>query len=506
MDSSTTPGVASFASLNAAVDDNVNEMENLPDPDEGLVLFPEGEESHQFHPDATKKRSSQEPEEAEYMLGTIIVRVVAARGLVDPNQSDGRFSGVFRNASASAPVNPYASVKFGKTTQRTSSVYSTLNPVWPRDEIFFMDVSLPMSQLNHTLDSSISDEMMPSPSFVEKLEDNFYGYKKPDNTTLTVAIFHTEMENTKRRHKNCSEKQIFGDSDDAFLGMASIDLNHLLTGKVSEIDRWVQLTGTTIDSFGNKSSQMASVRIMCEYEVQDAPPKVGDICRFTRFCHPRDLYPLEPARSYKVEQVRNNGDVICLSYESQEGWFLSFQAHKNMLICEERHVSALNTAQDELQTLGERLKVSPLVTTVTQTAERVVDDGIVGIAEEVVKGSAYVFDRWFRGGVETVIQDIQDITNLDGRLNVGSVSQGLDLESPSSSSSSFENDNMEGSSNLKIVQESFPEKQAEALPNMPACPITGFPMVRYRMAKSLLALHTFMILNLVHFLSNCSGF
>ena len=134
--------------------------------------------------------------------------------------------------------------------------------------------------------------------------------------------------------------------------------------------------------------------------------------------------------------MRNNGDVICLSYESQEGWFLSFQAHKNMLICEERHVSALNTAQDELQTLGERLKVSPLVTTVTQTAERVVDDGIVGIAEEVVKGSAYVFDRWFRGGVETVIQDIQDITNLDGRLNVGSVSRGLDLESPSSSSSS----------------------------------------------------------------------
>jgi len=284
----------------------------------------------------------------------------------------------------------------------------------------------------------------------------------------------------------CDEKNISGDSDDAFLGMASIDLTRLFTGKVSELDEWLPLTGTTAYNDGRRNldyqSSMkgrhrgASVRIMCEYEVSDVPPKAGDICRFTRFCHPKDLYPLEPTRSYKVEQVHASGDFMHLSYESQEGWFLSFQAHNNMLICEERHVSALNTAQDELQTLGERLSVSPLVTTVTETVGRVADEGVVGIAEGVVRGSAFVFDRWFKGGVDTIIRDLQDITNLDGRHNVGNMGQRLDLDSPHSSSASLADDNVEDSS-ATIDQDSFAEKQAEALPNMPSCPITGFPMV-----------------------------
>lgn len=499
MDSTTNPGFASLPSLSAAVDDDDGRFESLPDPDEGFVLFPEEDQqdhasNHHFHADATKKHSPKGgPEEAEYILGTVIVRVVAARGLVDPNLHGTGFGGVFRNNAAA--VNPYASVKFGKTTQRTSDIYSTLNPVWPRDEVFFMDVSLPVSELTHSTESTISDETTASSSANENienatalLEDPYYGYKKPENTTLTVAIFHAGMENTRRKLKSYDEKNISGDSDDAFLGMASIDLTRLFTGKVAELDEWLPLTGTNSYNDGRRNldyqSSMkgrhrgASVRIMCEYEVSDVPPKAGDICRFTRFCHPKDLYPLEPSRSYKVEQVHANGDFMHLSYESQERWLLSFQAHKNMLICEERHVSALNTAQDELQTLGERLSVSPLVTTVTETAGRVADEGVIGIAEGVVRGSAFVFDRWLKGGVDTIIRDLQDITNLDGRHNVGNMGQRLDLDSPHSSSASLAGDNVEGSS-AAIDQDSFPKKEAEALPNMPSCPITGFPMVRY---------------------------
>jgi len=358
--------------------------------------------------------------------------------------------------------------------------------------VFFMDVSLPVSQLTHSPDSSsLSEEAASSSSSSSPneqtkddatalLDDPYYGYTKPDNTTLTVAIFHSDTENTKRQQKNYAEKNnISGDSDDAFLGMASIDLTRLFTGKVPELDEWLPLSGTRSYNDGHRNADMkegrrvASVRIMCEYEASDVPPKAGDICRFTRFCHPKDLYPLEPARSYKVDQVHDNGEVVHLSYESPEGWLLSFQAHKNMLICEERHVSALNTAQDELQTLGERLSVSPLVVTVTETAGRIVDDGMVGIADQVIKGSINVFDRWFRGGVDVVIRDIQDVTNLDGRHNVGSVGQHLDLESPTSSSDSLadENTQNEVSSPFALPPE------AKALPNMPACPITGFPMV-----------------------------
>jgi len=472
--------------------DDENFCEFLPDPDEGLVLFPEDNQESspgEFHAGISKKGLPTVPEEEEYMLGTIIVRVVAARGLVNPNHR----GGVFRNSSPA--VNPYASVKFGKTTQRTSDLYSTVNPVWPRDEVFFMDVSLPVSQLTHCTESSTSDEAAASSPLNDTidnstalLEDPYSNYKKPDNTLLTVAIFHNEMGNTNtssRKQKISDEKNVSGDSDDVFLGMASIDLTRLFTGKVAELDEWLPLTGTSTYNDDRRGSdypssmkegkRAASVRIVCEYEVSDVPPNPGDICRFTRFCHPQDLYPLEPARLYKVEEVRNNGEVVHLSYESKEGWVLSFQAHKNMLICEERHVSALDTAQTELHTLGERLSVSPLVTTVTKAVERVADEGVVGLAQGIVSGSAFLFDRWFKGGVDTVIQDITDVTNLDGRHSADT-GQHLDLDSPHSSSASLGEEEVEDLGDLTI-EDSFPADDAEALPNMPACPITGFPMV-----------------------------
>ena len=504
----STPGFASLPSFSAVVDDDF--VGNLPDPDESLVLFPDEDQEYatnEFHAGVTKKHSPTFPEEEEYMLGTVIVRVVAARGIINPNQRENGFGGVFRNSSASTAVNPYASVKFGKTTQRTSDLYSTLNPVWPRDEVFFMDVSLPVSQLTHSLELSTSEEAVASPPLNENidnsaalLEDSYANYEKPENTTLTVAIFHNEMGNTKRKQKVIDEKIISGDSDDTFLGMASIDLTRLFTGKVLELDEWLPLTGTSTYSEDNRNTDYqslnkegrrgASVRIMCEYEVSDVPPNVGDVCRFTRFCHPQDLYPLQPARPYKVDQVRRNGDVVHLSYESKEGWVLSFQAHKNMLVCEERHIGALDTAQTQLQTLGERLSVSPLVTTVAQAVESLADDGMIGLSKSIVSGSAFVFDRWFKGGVDTVIQDIQNITNLDGRHNVDTIGERLDLDSPSPSSDSLEDDKAEDFSTL-MVEDPFPDNDAKALPNMPACPITGFPMVRYHFFRIVRHIYNF---------------
>mmetsp|Transcript_11075 Transcript_11075/g.26595 ORF Transcript_11075/g.26595 Transcript_11075/m.26595 type:complete len:556 (-) Transcript_11075:191-1858(-) len=490
MDPTISPGFASIPSLSAATDSEYAGVENLPDPDEDFVLFPEEDEdnaSTHFHPNVAKVHSAQDiQEEGDFILGTIIIRIVAARGLVNPNQYANGFGGVFRNNSAPATVNPYASVKFGRTTQRTSNMYSTRNPVWPRDEVFFMDVSLPVSRATHSLEdlSLVPDEITPSLSLNENnnhasatLENPFHYYKKPANTTLTVALFHSDKIN--RKQKMYDKQNILGDSDDVFLGMASIDLTRLFTGKVTHFDQWLPLTGTSTDiesrtNLNSRSSRKegnkgASLRIICEYEVSDLPPKPGDVCRFTSFCHPRDLYPLDHARSYRIDRVKDDGNLVFLSYESQEGWSLSFQVHKNMLICEERHISALNTAQDELQTLGERLSVSPLVTSIAETAGKVVDDGVVGIAEGIVSGSAFVLNRWFKGGVDVAIQDFLDITNIDGRHNVESINQDLDLNSATSAAPSLaDDDNQQGS---------FSNIETEALPNMPSCPITGFPMV-----------------------------
>ena len=501
MDPTIIPGFASIASLPAATDNGDADMETLPDPDEGFILFPEEDEddaSTHFHPNVAKVRPEQDiHEEEEFILGTIIIRIVAAKGLVNPNQQANGFGGVFRNNSTPATVNPYASVKFGRTTQRTSNMYSTRNPVWPRDEVFFMDVSLPVSQVTHSPEDSslIPDDITPLSSRNKNikhasaiLDNPYHNYKQPENKTLTVALFHSD--NNNRKQKMCDEQNILGDSDDAFLGMASIDLTRLFTGKVLHFDQWLPLTGTSTDIEGrtNSKSRMprkvgnegASLRIMCEYEVNDLPPKTGDVCRFTRFCHPKDLYPLDPARSYRIDRVKDDGNLVILSHETQEGWSLTFQVHKNMLVCEQRHISALNTAQDELQTLSERLFVSPLVTSIAETAGRVVDDGVVGIAEGILSGSAIVFDRWFKGGVDVVIRDLQDVTNIDGRHNVEGAGQHLDLNSPTSSTPSLaDDDNLEGS---------FPDVETEALPNMPSCPITGFPMV---------SLFTFIFLNLM---------
>jgi hypothetical protein len=498
MDNTSSSYSSGFASL-----PNLSSLTNdLPDPDDDFVLFPEDDDKDptnftkpgEFSKKGVLKNSD---EEEQYILGTIIIRVVAARGLENPNYggiSTGFFNRSNRSSSSSsATINPYASVKFGTSTQRGSEVYSSLDPVFPRDEIMFMDVSVPLSQLTHcSSKNQINDgeahaSSSSSSPINENNEDLYSAYNKPDNTILTVALFHIPLEmggnipNKKKLHNDGTSS---GDSDDTFLGMASIDLIQLLTGQRPVLDEWLPLHGTSNDiSTGRSSKAGASVRIICEYELSDVPPNAGDIYRFNRFCHPKDLYPLEPGGSYRVDKVHNNGEIVLLSYESRERWVLSFQANKKMLVCEERHVSALNTAQDELQTLGERLSVSPLVAVVTETAERVVEDGLVGVAEGIVRGSASIFDRWFKGGIDTIISDIQDVTNIDGRHNQDNIGRRLDLESPTSSSSSLVDDNNDNNDNNKAystidAEDPFQEKQlAEALPNMPPCPITGFPMV-----------------------------
>jgi U-box domain/C2 domain len=449
---------------------------SLPDPDDGFVLsLDDPNHPTNFTKPSIDKKGGKgaSPQEPQYILGTLIVRVVAAKNLEMPSHGGGG-GGLFGvvGGGCGGGVNPYASVKFGNSTQRSSEVFDTLDPVWPRQETMFMDVSLPMSQLTHSepedtsvaRGSSDEDDNNNNHNPTGTVDDPYAGFKKP-NTILTVALFHTpEM---GRIHKFGGF--LTGDSDDLFLGVASVDLTRLFTGKISTLDKWLPLQGVSQDS-------RSLVRIVCEYEPSDIPPKPGDICKFTRFCHPKDLYPLEPGRSYKVDQVTQNGEIVLLSYESQEGWVLSFQAHKNMLICEERHVSALDTAQGELQTLGERLSHSPLLATVTETAERVVDDGIVGVAEEIAKGGLSLVDRWLKGGLDTVIGDLQHVTNFDGRHNPDTRER-LELSSPVASSASLPVtvEEEEVDDDLGVYLED--EEEDEANPFMPPCPITGFPMV-----------------------------
>ncbi|KAL3943644.1 MAG: hypothetical protein SGBAC_002264, partial [Bacillariaceae sp.] len=310
-----------------------------------------------------------------YLLGTLIIRVVAARDL-EPVSKGGGFGILGRGGKGKA--NPYASVKFGETTQRTSHVYDTLDPLWPRQETLFMDVALPVAKLTHpdlsgntTQNATTASSRHPTIPAPTKEEP----YRKP-STILTVALFHNpglgksvKGGDDSMYPSKGSKGVIDGDSDDVFMGMTSVDMTRLLTGTETTFDAWLTLKGT--------ETSRGSVRIVCEYESADTIPRRNDFCRFTTFCNPRDLYPLIPGKQYKVEQV--NGDNVLVSYRSPEGWLCTFEAHRYMLVCQE-NLSPVETAQDELVVIAERLSHSPLVHQVTETVERVAVEGLLSVS------------------------------------------------------------------------------------------------------------------------------
>ena len=240
-----------------------------------------------------------------------------------------------KECGGAGSTNPYASVRWGPTTQRTSVVPGTTEPLWPRGEALYMDVTHPRwddddddenescsSDLAKGSSSSTSSE---SSSIVQE-EFRYYSTSahptcreqtaqhrihgsqqqqhhlrstKVPKPILTVALFHA---NHNEMHK-AGFQQAYGDSDDIFLGMTSVNLTALLTGKVAgSLDQWLPLAGGS-----SRNKQAAAVRIVCEYEPSDAAPHAGDVVLFTSYCRPADLYPAVPGRRYTVQETGGTG-------------------------------------------------------------------------------------------------------------------------------------------------------------------------------------------------------
>jgi hypothetical protein len=424
--------------------------DSLPEPDYDHLDLSFASMMEDEEDDLKKGTKKGAAASQSYIVGTLIVRVVAARDL-PPVQNTGL--GNLYSYRSKGSSNPYASVKFAGQTQRTTEVFDTVDPIWPRGETMFMDVSLPLSQVTHRNESDTTvaaAAAVPAPT--------------PDPLSkpiLTVALFHAVSSNTEKYPTK--KTQVSGDSDEPFLGMASIDVTPLLTGKITTLDKWLPLTGTP-----SKDKSRATARIVVEYEASDPPPRPGDVVRFCRFVDASDLYPVPPCDSYRVDEVV--GDNIILQYPTPEGWLCTFQAHRFMLICVERHQGAVEVYQEELANLAERLGKSPLVNVVAETVERVPEEGLMTIGVDAVRGGASLLDRWLKGGVEIAAQDIVYATNFDGRFNSNSV------ESEASISTSVSN-HSERVGRLKVPDDEEEEETREPLPGMPCCPITGFPMM-----------------------------
>ena len=386
--------------------------------------------------------------------------------------------GQFLAGPNAGTANPYASVKFGGQTQRTTEVYDTVDPVWPRGETMFMDVTLPLSKVTHGNHNETVRDRPPVPSATaaasvptpEEPQEEGAVIQKP---ILTVAMFHAMAYNNSEKYPTKKQQVSSGDSDEPFLGMTSIDVTPLLTGKTVTIDKWLPLMGMANDDDKYSSAsrrRRGTVRIVVEYEASDPPPRPGDIVRFSRFCDAADLYPVPPCEAYRVEEVIS--DNVILSYTTPEGWLCSFQAHRFMLICEERRQGAVELCQEELASVAERLGRSPLFQTVTDTVERLPQEGLVAVGVDAVRGGASLLERWLKGGIETAAQDIVYATNWDGRFNTTTGTVDNQVQSPASVASS------ERVGRLKVPDdEDDEEEQGDALPGMPCCPITGEPMI-----------------------------
>jgi hypothetical protein len=377
--------------------------------------------------------------EENYILGTLIVRVVAARHL------DGGW--MLRSPSKhQRSFNPYASVKFRGQTQRTSAVPDSVDPLWPRAEAMYMDVALPRSQVTFATSttpihaSDGSEEVAPIPEPI-----------------VSISLFHASGD-TKIKYP--SKKQPVGDSDDPFLGTATLNVTPLLTGKKTTLDRWLSLGGT--------NNPKGTVRLVCEYETSDPPPRPGDIVRFNRFCHAEDLYPVPITLSYKVQEVDH--DDIVLEYVTQEGWICTFIAHRCMVVCEERHLAVLERCHEELLSITERLGYSPIIREVQATVDRVPDEGLLFVGINAIHGAGSLLDRWWKGGVSTAVGDLQYATNWDGRFNEAI---NLDTDAPTRASSV----STTPVASSPAAASRVPDDDTVALPGMPCCPIAGEPMI-----------------------------
>jgi hypothetical protein len=455
--------VEDYSNLDISFDD-IGEMEEEDDDTEGPGFFqkPSAVSEDSNDPLGKPTWAGIEPVTADYILGTLIVRVVAARD-IEPVSRGGLGKMLFGgNSSRSGPhggsANPYASCRFGATTQRTSEVFDSLNPIWPRGETMYMDVlhsALPDSippvteyepcantgtAVTDPLKSKADDATKSlTKATVSKAAAKAKVTPKKGSRTdvdeswepvLTVALFHNE--GLANKYPSKKGGTLLGDSDDQFLGMTAVNLTQLLTGKVRTFDEWLPLTGC--------DSARACVRIVCEYEASDAAPRRGDSVRFTNFCHPADLYPLHANRRYRVEEC--DGDDVLLSYTSPEGWISSFLVHRFMLVCEERHQAAIEMYQDELASIKDRFAYSPFVSVITQNASRVPDEGLVTVASDAFQGGISLFGR-----LATPSMDETDATQeVEPKENI----ETQDFESHGSTDPDF-----------------------EPLPNMPSCPITG---------------------------------
>ena len=329
-------------------------------------------------------------------------------------------------------------------------------------------------------------------------------YLPPPTPLLTINMFHAKDESSsKSKNKTQLNNTLHNNPDqDHHLGGATINVNSIITGKLPYIDSWIPLhmnqhyQHTSSNSTSNNSQYSSygstnnnaipyngEVRIICEYEPTDPPPRPGDMCRLTGFCNPTHyLYPLtNPSQLFLVNDILGN-DVI-LSYKSTpENWNCQFRVHRHMIVCAVRHQAAIEKYRDHIINIADKLVQSPIYDTVTDVVKRKLpDEGLLQVSSEGIVNGLNLLGRWWGGGIKVVVDDIVYATNLNGHhssstFNSSENNTGRAFDTNESDGDETDDGFIAGHLGTKEDLEGPDDLKLESIPGMPNCPITGQPM------------------------------
>jgi hypothetical protein len=400
----------------------------------------------------------------EYILGTLIVRVVCARDLKPMRRSfmrafthrneqhkrGGVSTGGSSSNSAISNTSSYVNISFGALVQKTPTQYDTCDPSWPRSQQYFFDVKLPVPEL--VLDEK--DEKKKGEEY-EDDNDEIFVSQKP---ILSFSVFHTDTQTKALKEKTkCSAEDT---TSDEFLGFASLDVTAVINGKERCLDRWLPL------DCSSEGSSQGSIRVIIEYEAADTPPRPSDIVRFTGFVDKRDIFPLHDIGGlFRVIDVV--GDDVILSYRTkEENWTCTFNVHRYMLISVERYVSALEIYHEEIFELSNKLANSSAADMITKTVNKTIpEEGLLLVGVQAALGGMSLAGRWINGGMSLAVDDIVSTLNLDGQHN------------PRSETNEETSHNIQGEDSCFDEGEGDDDVSSSSIASgMPLCPISGQQM------------------------------
>lgn len=349
------------------------------------------------------------------------------------------------------------------------------------------------------------------------------GRRRPPLPILQLSLYSKKNKNGAgtshnkgdkwRPYLGNNEKENPNDNnDDYLLGNCSINVLRILSGKTPYFDEWCNLHDDADKSLSQKQQQQrhdrderaaGRVRIVIEYEPSDPPPRPGDRCVFAN-AYPlaEELYPV-PLRSIRnsVHSVRSSstlssmsaesrssktpsqstptcrpkrylveevvGDHVVLSYRTPvENWTCTFEAHRYLLLCVERHQAFVEKYRERVLDLCDNVSQSPAMEVAVRTVEALPDEGLVHVGAGLMGGGADTLGRWWEAGVEGMVEDVVDGINLDGRHSrlpgVGEEGEDGDADD----------------ADAEVRGQEPVRDEGEAPPGMPCCPITGLAMVQ----------------------------